>query len=695
MAVAPNHETNLRVLIVEDNEDDALMLVDTLESNNYHVDWLRVQSEPELLEALNQSWHLVFSDFSMPGFSGAKALEILRQRDPDIPFIFVSGTLGEEAAVQAIKSGAQDYVMKGQLTRVVPTVERELRDVQLRREHRQIEASRTRLAAILEATPDLVMLLGPDGGLHYINSACRNLLGLGPDEEPDELYLEDFFPEPMAEQIRLSILPATKREGLWSGESVLQSSEGGEIPISLVLLAHHGEDRSIEYLSAIARDISERKHHEAEMQHKATHDGLTDLPNRFLLMDRFNSALEHAKRSGKLVAVMFLDMDNFKRVNDSLGHAAGDRLLQVAGRRLQNILRPVDTVARHGGDEFTIVLDELAQVEDILTVLHKIGAAFERPFSIDANEVYVTFSTGIAVYPHDGEYVEDLLRNADTAMYRAKSSGSSQYRFYAPAMNARGRELLALEADLRRALEHNEYLLYFQPQMDLQEGRMVGTEALIRWQHPQHGLISPADFIPLLEKSGFIVPVGEWVIRKACEVQRKWAESSRTDLRISVNVSAAQFNDKDFFGKVHRAVLEEKIPPHMLELEITENIVMQEPETASEILKALHALGIRTAIDDFGTGYSSLAYLKRFPLNVLKIDQTFIHDLGRDPSDDAIVEASISMARKLGLDTVAEGVETAEQLDFLRERGCRLVQGYYLGRPAPEAEFSALMTREE
>ncbi len=388
---------------------------------------------------------------------------------------------------------------------------------------------------------------------------------------------------------------------------------------------------------------------------------------------------------------MFLDLDNFKRVNDSLGHPAGDGVLQAVARRLQNCLRPTDTVARHGGDEFTVLLDDLARPDGAMVVLNKIQAAFERPVISGAHEIYITFSAGIAVYPQDGMDTEDLLRNADTAMYRAKMGGVSQYSFYAADMNARSHELLSLETDLRRALERQEFRLYYQPQIELAEGRIVGMEALIRWQHPLHGLISPAEFVPLLESTGQIDAVGEWVLRQACADLRVCREADFPDLRMSVNVSAVQFNDRQLLDKVRSALTEVGIPPQALELELTENIVMRDPRAAAEILRALQTLGVRIAVDDFGTGYSSLNYLKNFPLDVLKIDQSFVKDLMEDTSDAAIVEASILFAHKLGLETVAEGVETQEQLAFLREHGCQMVQGYYLSRPVPFAELFDLL----
>tara|TARA_R110000787_G_scaffold43087_5_gene105697 strand:+ start:2493 stop:4952 length:2460 start_codon:yes stop_codon:yes gene_type:complete len=804
-----NHEKRLRALIIEDVEDDALLLVDYLEASGITLAWQRVDTEKAMRKVIQKNWDIVFSDYSMPEFSGAHALKILRQYDPDIPFIFVSGTIGEDVAVEAIKAGAQDYVMKGQLTRLPPTVERELREARLRREHRQAEDTlrklslvvlqtadcvyitdprghieyvnpafekltgysideakgrtpgflgsgdyddkfyqrlwktieqgrifrgniinrhkngtlfyeekvitplidseglithfvstgrditarikadeeRARMVAILEATPDLVAMLEPNGCLHYLNDAGRRLLGLDPEENIEGRCLTDIFPEFMAEQFTATILPAIERDGSWSGEATLQLNGGTEMPVSQVMLAHYDASGNIEYISSIGRDISERKRFEIELQHKATHDSLTGLPNRFLLSDRLTSEMEYARRHNRYIAVLFLDLDNFKRINDTLGHAAGDTLLQQVSQRLRNCLRPSDTVARHGGDEFTIIICDLSHMENILVVLNKLRATFERPIIIDGHEIYITFSTGISMYPYDGDQVADLLRHADIAMYQAKSLGSSQYRFYAPDMNSRGNELLTLEAELRQAVEHNEFVLYYQPQIDLRSGQFVGAEGLIRWQHPTRGLVSPADFIPLLENSGLIIPVGEWVLRQACIMHRSLRKDGYQDQRISVNVSAVQFNDEDFLNKVRRVIQEEDMPPHRLELEITENIVMQNPAMTAEILKTLHEVGVRTAIDDFGIGYSSLTYLKRFPLNILKIDQVFVRDLISDSNDAAIVDITILLAQKLNLEVVAEGVETIEQLEFLRSHGCHFAQGYYLSRPMSDTDF--------
>ena len=694
MDVCRNSRRPLRLLVIEDREDDVQLLVDHLERSGFSTDWRRVQSEAELVAALVQPWDLILSDYSMPGFNGIRALSLVRTRDPDVPLIFVSGTIGEGTAVEAMRNGAQDYVMKGNLARLVPAIERELREVRERRERRQTARERARLVAILEATPDLVAIVAPDGMLDYLNTAGRRLLGLGALAELEGRCLRDIFPEHVAEHLLAEAFPTACRDGFWSGETAMRPPDAvADIPFSQVVLAHRGADGNVDYLSTVARDISERKRLEVELQYQATHDRLTGLPNRFLLTDRLGAELAHVRRHGGHAAVMFLDLDNFKRVNDSLGHAAGDVLLQQVAARLQGCLRPTDTVARHGGDEFTVAIGDLSRVEDVLAVLRKIRAAFERPLYAGSQEVFATFSIGIALFPHDGAGVEDLLRNADTAMYRAKAGGRNQYRFYAPDMNARGHELLALEVDLRRALELEQFQLFYQPQVDLRTGTLVALEALIRWRHPERGLVSPAEFLPLLEDTGLILPVGEWVFRRACADARVWCQSAPHPLRVSVNVSALQFTDPRLPTTVRRILAEERMPAGSLEIEITENLMMRDPVLAGETLRALQALGVSVAIDDFGIGYSSLSYLKNFPLDVLKIDRTFIRDLGADAGDATIVEASISLGHKLGLAVVAEGVETQAQLDFLRASGCDRAQGYWLGRPQPVEEIARLLAR--
>ncbi|TAL46915.1 MAG: EAL domain-containing protein, partial [Methylovulum sp.] len=535
---------------------------------------------------------------------------------------------------------------------------------------------------------DLVAILEPSGFLRYLNNAGYRLVNLDAGTDVSTLCLSNLFPERMAQRLKIEALPAARKNGTWSGETALQRADGLEIPVSQVMLAHYDKAGDVQYLSTIVRDITERKRFEAELHHQATHDTLTQLPNRFLLADRLTTEIERMRRRNGLAAVFFLDIDNFKRINDSLGHRRGDHLLQRIAERLCTTLRPNDTVARYDGDEFSILAGDLPHVDSVLVILGKIRAAFERPVSIDAQDAYVSFSIGIAVYPHDGVHVDELLRNAGTAMYRAKSAGPNQYRLYTPEMNARSHERLTLESELRHAYKHNEFILHYQPQLTLANRKITAAEGLIRWQHPQRGLVSPADFVPLLEETGLIIPVGEWVLRQAC---RDFRETGLQDLRVSVNVSVAQFNDADLLDKIQRALKEECVPPKAVELEITENLLIKDPAATREILEALHALGVRIAIDDFGTGYSSLAYLKRLPLDVLKIDQSFIRDLSHDAGDAAIVEASISLGKKLGMEVIAEGVETKNQFDLLHKLDCDMVQGYYISRPLPKTQFSDLL----
>jgi diguanylate cyclase (GGDEF)-like protein/PAS domain S-box-containing protein len=443
-------------------------------------------------------------------------------------------------------------------------------------------------------------------------------------------------------------------------------------------------------LRGIMVDITKQKVGEERLNYLGHHDPLTDLPNRNLLADRLNQALSRVRWRLRPVAVLFIDLDRFKIVNDTLGHNIGDLLLKAVAERLRSTLRDGDTIARLGGDEFVLILSDLAQPEDAAKVAEKILNAFSRSFDMGGHEFFMTASIGIALYPGDGEDTETLLKNADTAMYRAKEQGRNNFQLYSPAMNAKAAERLAMEAQLRRAVERGELLLHYQPKIDLNGGRIVGMEALLRWRSPSLGMVPPAEFIPLAEETGLIVPIGEWVIRTVAAQMRRWQAAGLPMVPVAVNLSPRQFQP-NLVQTVSRILKEENLNPSFLGLEVTENMVMKQADATVEMLDQLHALGIELSIDDFGTGYSSLGYLKRFRVHALKIDGSFIRDIPADADDAAIVSAMMTLAHSLKLKVVAEAVETKEQLTFLRSLGCDQIQGYLFSKPLPAAEMERML----
>ncbi|MFN2442430.1 MAG: putative bifunctional diguanylate cyclase/phosphodiesterase [Thermoanaerobaculia bacterium] len=429
----------------------------------------------------------------------------------------------------------------------------------------------------------------------------------------------------------------------------------------------------------------------SQVEHIAYHDPLTGLPNRALFLDRFAVAISHASRHQGKLAILFLDIDRFKQVNDSLGHTMGDQLLKTAANRIRQTVRDEDTVARLGGDEFAILIHALAHAEHAGKVARKILDVLASPFPLGAREVFVTASLGIAIFPNDGADAEALVKNSDTAMYRAKHHGGDGYQFYTASMNSRALELLELESGLRRAMRNQELELYYQPLIDLQSGGIYGLEALLRWNHPEKGTILPDQFIPTAEVSGLIVPIGGWVVREACRQARFWQRQKGVDLVVSVNLSARQFQQPDLIDTIRLALEESRLPPRLLELEITETSAMHDVQRTIRTLHELKELGVRVAIDDFGTGYSSLSYLKQFPVDTLKLDQSFVRDLIA-PQDAKIVSGVIAMAHSMSLQVMAEGVETLSQLEFLRANECDKLQGYLFSRPLPAESFDRFMT---
>ncbi len=482
--------------------------------------------------------------------------------------------------------------------------------------------------------------------------------------------------------------------GRWQGEIIDRRKNGESYPEWLSISVLKDAQGAITHYVSVFSDISERKAVERRITYMAQHDFLTGLPNRMLLLDRMTQAISHARRDAHKVAVMFLDLDKFKHINDMHGHVVGDKLLQEVAARISRISRSGDTVCRLGGDEFVLMLTDMEKAEDASGIAEKLLDSVSGTCLIDGHEIDITTSIGIALFPEDGKDGNELLRHADAAMYHAKQSGRNNYHFFTSDMNRRALERMAIEKKLRHALERGEFALYYQPQIDLRTMKLVGAEALLRWKDPDSGeLIPPSNFIPIAEENGMIVPIGEWVLGEACRQMAEWHKLGLPEIPVSVNLSVVQFRQKDLCEHVRKILHQHKLAPSNLELEITETAVMKDAETAIAVLGRMKEMGVHLAMDDFGTGYSSLSYLKQLPIDKLKIDQTFVRDIAHDPDDAAIVSTIISMARNLKLKVTAEGVETDRQLAFLNQHGCDQGQGYYFSPPLPHQEFLAFFRK--
>ncbi|CAL95678.1 EAL domain-containing protein [Azoarcus olearius] len=567
------------------------------------------------------------------------------------------------------------------------------------------DAERARLAAAIvdseekyreltESINDVIWTVDPETRcFSYVSPAMRRLSGYAPHElidAPIERLLKPEYVAEMRERMALHLaefhVGKRKSEDYSVEEVELGRRDGGTVWAEVVTtLGLNRRSGRVEF-RAVARDISERRAAEAEIQRLAHYDQLTGLPNRSLVKDRFRYAASLTQRRRGQLAVMFFDLDHFKNINDTLGHDFGDRLLVEVARRLESVLRGGDTVCRLGGDEFVFLLPD-TDAEGAARVAAKLLEAVAQPLVLDHQELTVTPSIGIAMYPDDGTDFDTLSRNADAAMYQAKREGRNGFRFFTEAMQARSTRTLLLANALRHALDRGQFSLHYQPQVSLADGRVVGAEALLRWTHPEFGPVSPGEFVPIAESNGLIAQIGEWVLREAVAQSRRWLDEGLPPLVMAVNLSAAQFRNPNLPELVSQVIEEAGLPPHQVELELTEAVAMDDPQSAVRVMDALFARGIRMSIDDFGTGYSSLGYLKRFKVGKLKIDQSFVRDIGDDPDDKAIVSAIIHLAGSLGMLTVAEGVETLDQLDFLRQQGCDTVQGYYFSRPLPAEAF--------
>ena len=856
-----------RILILEDVAADAELAERQLRRAGLPVTCRHAADRRGFEQALEEFRpDVILSDYGLPGFSGLAALDLAQSRRPGTPFIFVSGSIGEETAVEFLRRGATDYILKTSLTRLAPAVARALEEAAEREAKRRAEDAERRLAAIIEATSDLVATADPQGRLLYMNRAGRDMLGLDAEQDISLLTILDTVPEWRRPFVAQEAIPAILRDGIWSGETVLMERRGQEIPVSVVGLAHRSAEGGIAFLSTIARDITQQKAQEArimrlnrvyavlsginsaivrirerrelleeacriaveqgsfqlawiglldaetgevqpvaragadqdyleeivlsarqgipgacpfivqalrekipaiandletdprgetirasmlsrgfrsgavlpllvageaigvlalyseegkffddeemklltelsgdigfalevlekdeKLNYLAYYDVLTALPNRELFYDRVSRLIGSATESGQGVAVLALNLERFRTINETFGMGAGDAVLRQFAVRLTQAVGKPGTVARIGADGFALALPGIRDAADVAHLLdRRVMAALDEPFTVASQELRVPAKAGVALYPNDGDGAPTLFLNAEAALNKAKQSGE-RYLFYAPEMNARVAEKLALENRLRIALLERQFVLHYQPKVALQSGRVCGLEALIRWNAPGLGLVPPGQFIPLLEETGMILEAGRWVLVQAMADYRTWHAKGLRPPRVAVNVSALQLRRQDFVATVEQALAGDEALAAGLELEITESLIMQNIEKHISKLQGIRELGVNVAIDDFGTGYSSLSYLAKLPVTTLKIDRGFIIDMPRNRDSLNIVSTIISLAHSLGLRVVAEGVDAMDQLELLRQLGCDEIQGYLFSRSVPAEQVERII----
>ena len=695
------------VLLIQDDCREAHSVRQALIRSSdgaFQVEWVRLCSQglTRLVEEDRPGGQqvdviaAVLVDLFLPDSRGIETFNRLFRLVPEIPILVLSAPQDEDVAKLAIQRGAQDYLLKAGLDGSL--LAKALRGAVERATYAEtLFEEKERAQVTLNSIGDAVISTDVDGRVTYLNAAAQSMTGW-PLEEGVGRSLEDVIQiadattrKTVQNPMRLAIRE-NKTVGLTSN-CVLIRRDGTEAAIEDSAAPIHDRRGHVTGAVMVFRDVSMARALSFKMAHLAQHDSLTDLPNRALLSDRLTQALSLAHRHQKRLALLFLDLDRFKSINDSLGHAIGDRLLQSVAERLLSCVRSSDTVSRQGGDEFVILLSEVTQPADAAVTAEKILLALSMPHRIDRQDLHLAASIGVVTYPEDGMEADTLLKHADLAMYRAKDGGRNTYRFFEPDMNGYTADRQSLESGLHRAIERHEFVLHYQPIVNLDSRELIGVEALIRWRHPQRGLVRPAQFVPIAEESGFIAPIGRWVLHEACRQSRAWRAAGLPPVRIAINISTVELRGKGFVESVGGILEEHGLVPEDLELELTETFLMRDSNSTAAVLQSLSDLGVRIALDDFGTGYSSLSHLKRFPIDTLKIDQSFVRNLAADADDASIVSAVIGMGKGLQIRVVAEGVETREQLAFLRRQGCPEGQGYYFSRPGSVREFSQLLRR--
>ncbi len=556
-------------------------------------------------------------------------------------------------------------------------------------ERRMVDQKLQLAATVFEITAEAIVVLDADFRIVAVNPAFTEITGFSPAEVVGKLpVFLDIAGDP---EMLSSVLATIKRSGRWDQEQWSHRKSGEEFAKRLSIVSVTGTDGAINQYVAVFVDVTQRKHDEERIRYQANYDSLTGLPNRSLFMDRLCQALHLAERAGQRVGLMYIDLDGFKLINDTLGHEVGDELLKEAAKRLLFCVRHGDTVARLGGDEFTIIMPNLGEIRYAPVVAQRMIEALEQPFLLEQHEAFISASIGITIFPDDAVDANTLLKNADAAMYRAKEQGKANFQFFTADINAEVSERMIIKNGLSKALERDEFTVYYQPKCDLGTGRLTGVEALLRWRNIEMGMVSPVKFIPVMEETGLIGTVGEWVLDTACRQYRKWHDAGHPHMRVAVNLSVRQLRQPNLARSVEDALKRAGIEASGIELEITESMIMKDTENAIDVLRTLSEMGIHLAMDDFGTGYSSLSYLKKFPVHTIKIDRSFINDIATDPDDQEIIRTIISMGHSLRRRVIAEGVETEEQRILLRKLRCDEMQGYLLSPPVPAAEIDLLL----
>jgi diguanylate cyclase (GGDEF)-like protein/PAS domain S-box-containing protein len=693
------------VLLIENDLSCATSVREALTCTGaFQVDWVRycIEGLERLVAAGRRAKQhpdgiaAVLVDLFLADSHGITTFDRLFCAAPQIPILVLSTAQDESIAQLAVEHGAQDYMLK--TTRAGDSFPKALADMVERAANADaLFQERERAQVTLNCTGDGVVSIDSLSHVTYLNAVAESVTGWSAEEA---------LGRPIGEVFRL--VDATSRMAAPNPMliAIRQNRAIVGLTPNCAILRRDGLETAIEDSAAPTHDrhgyvtgavmvfgLSAARAHSAKMAYLAQHDSLTELANRVLLKDRLTHSICLAQRHRQKLAVLYLDVDRFKHINDSLGHAIGDRVLQSIAQRLHASVRSSDTVSRYGGDEFVILLAEAAHAQDAMVSAHKILLALAAPHLVEQHVLRITTSIGIAIYPDDGTDADTLLKHADSAMLHAKDGGRDNYQFFRAEMNARALERQSHETGLRHALEQDQFVLYYQPKMALETGKLVGAEALIRWRHPQRGLLAPGCFIPIAERCGYIVPISRWVLREACRQVLSWQHAGLPSMRISINASAMDLRSNDFAAAVGAILEETRLEPHYLELEFTEALLINDPESTAATLQALKAIGVRLALDNFGTGFSSLSYLKRYQLDTLKIDRSFVHELTADGDNAGIVSAVIAMGQRLKLQVVAEGVETREQLDFLRDHACPEGQGFYLGHPVAAADFTQFLDR--